>query len=123
MRRVLRVRVVDLLGDASAADAMGAPDVDDFRIRIGDDREIVQFTLPIRLRDLAGPDPATLAGAQRVVAFQGIFTAFRPAARRAHGPTVDLVAASDDAIVTTGRDDVCIFWRQRDLVGRLIKWL
>ena len=117
-----RLRVVDLLRDGAAPDRGVAGVVDEVRVLVGDDDDVVGLAVVKHDVVLVGGDP----GAQRLdreVGVQRVLVGGRPARPAApHRPAIDLVAAGDDAVVAGGRDDLRVRRRQRhalfgDVVG------
>ncbi len=119
LRRPLRV--VHLLGNATAANAVAATDIDDLRFRVSDHGNVVELSLMECLGVLVWTYPTALQGTQRKVALQGVLIFLGPAIRSARGPAVHLEAACHDAVVTTGREHLGIGRGQRYLVLRLIE--
>ncbi len=110
---------IDFLGQTTTANRVIAVDIDDRRVGIGDDRNVMFLSTDDALAVSIGTDPLSGQLLGRKINTQGVFfgpdTALGPC-----GPSVDLVTATNDAVVASGRHHVGVLRRQRDSGRRFI---
>ena len=117
-----RLGVVDLLRDRPAPDRGVARVVDELRVLVGDDHDVMRRAVVQHDVVLVGRDPGP-ERADREVLAEGVLLGPGPAHLAAgDGPAIDLVSAGHDAVVAGGRDHLGVGRRKRngglrDVVG------
>ena len=116
------VGVVDLLCEQAAADRGVAAVIDEVRVLVGDDDDMVRPALVHDDVVLVGDDPGA-KGLHGEVRAEGVFGGARAAVLPApHGPAIHLVAAGHHAVVARRGDDLRVRRRQRHaLFGDVIR--